>query len=91
MPHEINLTTLAAALGMAVVLGVLAARLKLPALLGYLVACIVIGQATPGFVADSAVAAQLAEIGMMLLMFGVVGQLAARGRTRFSTRTPRRD
>ncbi len=72
MPHEINLiTTLAAALGMAVVLGVIAARLRLPALLGYLLAGIVIGPATPGFVADSAVAAQLAEIGVMLLMFGV--------------------
>ncbi len=72
MPHEISLiTTIAAALGLALVLGFVAARLKLPALVGYLAAGIVIGPFTPGFVADSALAAQLAEIGVMLLMFGV--------------------
>ena len=46
-------------------------RLKLPALVGYLVAGVVIGPGTPGFVADIEIAAQLAEIGVMLLMFGV--------------------
>ena len=46
-------------------------RLKLPAILGYLIAGIVIGPYTPGFVADMALASQLAEIGVMLLMFGV--------------------
>ena len=51
--------------------GFVAARLGLPALIGYLVAGIVIGPATPGFVADAEIAAQLAEIGVMLLMFGV--------------------
>ena len=72
MPHEINLiTTIAAALGLAMVLGYVVARLKMPPLVGYLVAGIVIGPATPGFVADVGLATQLAEIGVMLLMFGV--------------------
>lgn len=72
MPHATNLiVTLAAAFGLALVLGFIAARLRLPALVGYLLAGIAIGPATPGFVADSAMAAQLAEIGVMLLMFGV--------------------
>ena len=63
--------TLAAALGLALVLGFAAARLKLPALVGYLAAGVLIGPHTPGFVADVALAQQLAEIGVMLLMFGV--------------------
>src|SRR6478736_2328239 len=72
MPHDISLiTTIAAALGLALVMGVLAARLKIPPLVGYLVAGIIIGPATPGFVADVELAGQLAEIGVMLLMFGV--------------------
>ncbi len=72
MPHEINLiTTIAAALGLALVLGFAASRVKIPPLVGYLVAGIVIGPATPGFVADVGLARQLAEIGVMLLMFGV--------------------
>ncbi len=72
MPHEVNLiTTIAAALGLAMVLGFVAARLKLPPLAGYLLAGIVIGPHTRGFVADVALAGQLAEIGVMLLMFGV--------------------
>ena len=72
MHHELALiNTIAAALGLALVLGFVAARLRLPALVGYLAAGIVIGPFTPGFVADAALAAQLAEIGVMLLMFGV--------------------
>lgn len=72
MPHSITLiTTIAAGLGLALVMGFLAARLKLPALVGYLIAGIVIGPATPGFVADLELSRQLAEIGVMLLMFGV--------------------
>ena len=72
MHHAVPLiTTIAAAFGMALVLGFIAARLKLPALVGYLLAGIVIGPATPGFVADVEIAGQLAEIGVMLLMFGV--------------------
>jgi CPA2 family monovalent cation:H+ antiporter-2 len=72
MPHEITLiSTVATALGLALVMGFLAARLKLPVLIGYLIAGILIGPATPGFVADIALSNQLAEIGVMLLMFGV--------------------
>src|SRR5574343_1125775 len=56
---------------MALILGFLAERIKLPALVGYLVAGILIGPATPGFVADLGIASQLSEIGVMLLMFGV--------------------
>jgi CPA2 family monovalent cation:H+ antiporter-2 len=65
------LTTLAIGLGVAY-LGALAARLlKLPPLLGYLVAGIIIGPFTPGFVADPQIASQLAEVGVALLLFGV--------------------
>ena len=72
MPHSINLiTTIAAAFGLALVFGLAAARLKLPPLVGYLVAGMLIGPHTPGFVADMELASQLAEIGVMLLMFGV--------------------
>jgi CPA2 family monovalent cation:H+ antiporter-2 len=52
-------------------MGFVAARLRLPVLVGYLVAGIIIGPATPGFVADVELSTQLAEIGVMLLMFGV--------------------
>jgi CPA2 family monovalent cation:H+ antiporter-2 len=65
------IVTLAAALGLALVFGFLAVRLRLPALVGYLLAGVVIGPHTPGFVADVALAMQLAEVGVMLLMFGV--------------------
>ena len=72
MPHGISLiTTIAAGLSLALVMGYLATRLRLPPLVGYLVAGIIIGPATPGFVADVALAGQLAEIGVMLMMFGV--------------------
>jgi CPA2 family monovalent cation:H+ antiporter-2 len=72
VPHSVTLiTTIAAALGLALIFGFIAARLKLPTLVGYLVAGIVIGPATPGFVADAELSSQLAEIGVMLLMFGV--------------------
>ena len=72
MPHDISLiTTIALGFGLAMVLGFLAHRLKLPPLVGYLVAGIIIGPATPGIVADIGLAGQLAEIGVMLLMFGV--------------------
>ncbi len=72
MPHSISLiTTIAAGLGLALIMGFVAARLRLPPLVGYLVAGIIIGPATPGFVADVGLASQLAEIGVMLMMFGV--------------------
>ncbi|MEN9904527.1 MAG: hypothetical protein RLZZ555_1092 [Pseudomonadota bacterium] len=72
MEHDIPLiTTLAAGFGMALLLGFLAERIKVPALVGYLLAGILIGPGTPGFVADVHLAAQLSEVGVMLLMFGV--------------------
>ncbi|MDP1537918.1 MAG: YbaL family putative K(+) efflux transporter [Burkholderiales bacterium] len=72
MPHSITLiTTISAAFGLALVFGLLAVRLKLPALVGYLIAGVIIGPFTPGFVADMELSSQLAEIGVMLLMFGV--------------------
>ncbi|MES2490389.1 MAG: YbaL family putative K(+) efflux transporter [Pseudomonadota bacterium] len=72
MSHETQLiSTLAVALALALFGGVLAVRLKMPPLIGYLVAGIVVGPFTPGFVADKGLAAQLSEIGVILLMFGV--------------------
>jgi CPA2 family monovalent cation:H+ antiporter-2 len=72
VPHSVDLiTTIAAAFGLALILGFLAVCLKLPALVGYLIAGVLIGPATPGFVADVELSRQLAEIGVMLLMFGV--------------------
>ncbi|MDP2450982.1 MAG: YbaL family putative K(+) efflux transporter [Polaromonas sp.] len=72
MPHSVSLiSTIAAGLGLALIFGFIAARLKLPSLVGYLLAGVLIGPFTPGFVADAAIASQLAEIGVMLLMFGV--------------------
>jgi len=65
------ISTVAVGFGLALVLGFVAVRIKLPALVGYLLAGIAIGPATPGFVADVGIASQLAEIGVMLLMFGV--------------------
>ena len=72
MPHVPPLvSTLAIGLGLAFSLGVLAHRLKLPPLVGYLIAGILIGPFTPGYVADQNIANQLAEVGVILLMFGV--------------------
>jgi CPA2 family monovalent cation:H+ antiporter-2 len=72
LPHSTHLiTTIAAALGLALVFGWLASRVRLSPLLGYLLAGVLIGPATPGFVADVDLAGQLAEIGIMLLLFGV--------------------
>ena len=72
MEHSVTLiTTVTAGFGVALLLGIVAERMRMPALVGYLVAGIAIGPATPGFVADMHLAAQLSEIGVMLLMFGV--------------------
>jgi CPA2 family monovalent cation:H+ antiporter-2 len=72
MPHNVSLiSTIAAGFGLALVFGYIAARLKVPPLVGYLLAGVLIGPATPGFVADVDLAGQLAEIGVMLLMLGV--------------------
>ena len=72
MPHDISLiSTIAVGLSFAFVGGIVAFRLRLPPLVGYLVAGIAVGPFTPGFVADVELAPQLAEIGVILLMFGV--------------------
>jgi len=72
MPHADNLIlTLVGGFVLAFVFGMLANRLKLSPLVGYLVAGVVVGPHTAGFVADTELAPQLAEIGVILLMFGV--------------------
>lgn len=72
MPHSVTLiTTIAVSLGLALLMGLIANRLKLPVLVGYLAAGVILGSNTPGFVADMELSAQLAEIGVILLMFGV--------------------
>jgi CPA2 family monovalent cation:H+ antiporter-2 len=72
MPHETTLLTLlAGGLVLAFVMGMLAQRLRLSPLVGYLMAGVLVGPFTPGFVGDSGMAAELAEIGVILLMFGV--------------------
>ncbi|WP_225721834.1 cation:proton antiporter domain-containing protein [Candidatus Vallotiella sp. (ex Adelges kitamiensis)] len=72
MPHDITLITLiATGLGLAMILGYIASWLRMPPLVGYLLAGVLCGPGTPGFVGDLALASQLAEIGVMLLMFGV--------------------
>ena len=72
MAHSAPLiSTLVFGLVLAFGFGLIAQRLKLPPLIGYLLAGIAIGPFTPGFVADQGVANQLAEIGVILLMFGV--------------------
>jgi CPA2 family monovalent cation:H+ antiporter-2 len=72
MPHDISLiATIAASFGLAMVFGLVASHLKMPPLVGYLLAGIVVSPATPGYVADVSLAGQLAEIGIMLMMFGV--------------------
>jgi CPA2 family monovalent cation:H+ antiporter-2 len=65
------IVTLAGALAVALVFGWLTQRLRLSTLVGYMLAGIVVGPFTPGFVADTGLASQMAEIGVILLMFGV--------------------
>ncbi len=72
MPHDTPLiTTIVAGLGLAFILGAIAQRLRVPPLVGYLLAGVMVGPFTPGFVADQTLAPELAEIGVILLMFGV--------------------
>jgi CPA2 family monovalent cation:H+ antiporter-2 len=71
-PHSAPfLATIVMAVVVACVLGLLARRLRLPPLVGYLLAGVAIGPFTPGFVGDAGLAASLAEVGIILLMFGV--------------------
>src|SRR5262245_4972546 len=70
--HNVQLIlTLTTALTGALILGFLAHWLRLPPIVGYLLAGVIIGPNTPGFVADREIAEQLAEVGVILLMFGV--------------------
>lgn len=72
MPHDTPLiSTVVGGLVLAFILGAIANRLRLPPLVGYLVAGVLAGPHTPGFVADQSLAPELAEIGVILLMFGV--------------------
>ena len=71
-PHDLPLLTLlATGLGISLVTGMVAARLRLPPLVGYLLAGIIVGPHTPGLEADLGIAEQLSEVGIVLLMFGV--------------------
>lgn len=70
--HDLPLvSTIAVGLSGAFVLGLVCSKLRIPPIVGYLLAGIIIGPHTPGFVADIKLAEQLAEIGIVLLMFGV--------------------
>lgn len=72
MHHDTPLiTTIVAGLVLAFIFGMIANRFRLPPLVGYLFAGILVGPNTPGFVADQALGAELAELGVVLLMFGV--------------------
>lgn len=72
MPHDVDLIILlAVGFGLALAFGYIAARLRLPPLIGYLIAGILISPNTPGVVGDIQLANQLAELGVMFLMFGV--------------------
>ncbi|HAV4199062.1 TPA: sodium:proton antiporter [Acinetobacter baumannii] len=72
MPHDVDLIILlAVGFGVALFFGYIAARLRLPPLIGYLIAGIIISPNTPGVEADIHLANQLAELGVMFLMFGV--------------------
>lgn len=71
MANQTLIVTIVVGLGLAFVFGAIAHRLRIPLLVGYLIAGVVIGPFTPGYVADQSLALQLAEVGVILLMFGV--------------------
>lgn len=72
MHHDTPLiSTIVAGLVLAFILGTIANRFRMPPLVGYLLAGVLVGPYTPGFVADGELATELAEIGVILLMFGV--------------------
>ena len=69
--HAALIETIAIGLGAAFIGGLAARRLRLPPIVGYLLAGVAVGPFTPGLVADQATATELAELGVILLMFGV--------------------
>jgi CPA2 family monovalent cation:H+ antiporter-2 len=72
MHHDTPLiSTIVAGLVLAFIFGAIANRFRMPPLVGYLVAGVVVGPFTPGFVADGELATELSELGVILLMFGV--------------------
>ncbi|MCM2344254.1 MAG: Kef family K(+) transporter [Alphaproteobacteria bacterium] len=72
VPHDLPLvSTVAVGMSLAFVLGLIAVKLRVPPIVGYLLAGVIMGPHTPGFVADLSLAEQLSEIGIVLLMFGV--------------------
>ena len=72
MHHDTPLiSTIVAGLVLAFIFGMIANRFRMPPLVGYLLAGVLVGPHTPGFVADQALGAELAELGVILLMFGV--------------------
>jgi len=72
MPHDTPLiATIVVGLGLAFLLGLVAQRFRMPLIAGYLLAGVIIGPFTPGYVADQHLATELAELGVILLMFGV--------------------
>jgi monovalent cation:H+ antiporter-2, CPA2 family len=71
MHHTPLIATIAVGFVFAFILGMVANRLKFPPIVGYLLAGVLVGPHTPGFIADADLAAELAEIGVILLMFGV--------------------
>ena len=92
MPHHTSLiATIVAGIGLAFLMGALAHRLKLSPLVGYLLAGVLIGPFTPGYVADQALAPQLAELGVILLMFGVGLHFSPSDLLRQGHRGPGRD
>lgn len=71
-PHDLPLvSTVAVGLSLAFICGLIATKLRLPPLVGYILAGVIIGPHSPGFTADIAIAEQLSEIGVVLLLFGV--------------------
>jgi len=71
MASQTLIATIVVGLGLAFVFGAVAHWLRIPLLIGYIIAGVIIGPFTPGYVADQALALQLAEVGVILLMFGV--------------------
>jgi CPA2 family monovalent cation:H+ antiporter-2 len=71
MASQTLIATIVVGLGLAFIFGAVAHWLRIPLLIGYLIAGVIIGPFTPGYVADQALARQLAEVGVILLMFGV--------------------